>query len=164
VLEAVSIATGETVNLAMLRGQTVVQVAQIDSRFLLGTTDWVNVEVPPHCSALGKVFYAEGVVPIPSGRMERRTPKTMTSPGAFRSQLERVRAAGYAEALGELELGSTPWPLQCATHPTSRRCARHLGPERRLAPQLPQLRSLLKAHAEDLSHILGRQTRKDGAA
>jgi len=105
VLEAVSIATGETVNLAMLRGQTVVQVAQIDSRFLLGTTDWVNVEVPPHCSALGKVFYAEGVVPIPSGRMERRTPKTMTSPGAFRSQLERVRAAGYAEALGELELG-----------------------------------------------------------
>ena len=39
-----------------------VQVAQVDSRFILGTRDWTQVDVPAHCSSLGKVFFAWGVV------------------------------------------------------------------------------------------------------
>ena len=37
-----------------------VHVAQVDSRFLLGTQDWIQVDVPPHSSALGKVLYESG--------------------------------------------------------------------------------------------------------
>ena len=38
--------THETVHLSVTRGEQVVQVAQVDSRFLLGTRDWTEVEVP----------------------------------------------------------------------------------------------------------------------
>ncbi len=46
----------ETVNLAVPRGSEVVQIAQVDSRYLLGATNWVGVDVPAHCTALGKVL------------------------------------------------------------------------------------------------------------
>ncbi len=165
VLQAVSEATGETVNLAMVRHRTVVQVAQIDSTFLLGTTNWVDVEVPAHLSALGKVFYAESVIPIPAEQMERRTPKSITDPREFRRCLERIRTAGYAEALGELEIG-----LDAIAAPVRDRAGHVVaalgisGPSDRLGLQLPQLVLLLKSHALELSHILGQPMRKDGAA
>ena len=57
-LEAIGAETQETVNLSVARGSHVVQVAQVDSRYLLGTRDWTQVDVPTHCSSLGKVFLA----------------------------------------------------------------------------------------------------------
>ena len=69
-LEAVGEATHETVNLSMARGERVVQVAQVDSQFLLGTRDWTQVDVPAHCSSLGKVFLAWDVVALPAGPLE----------------------------------------------------------------------------------------------
>src|SRR5699024_4837110 len=50
-LQRLSEETGETVNLAVPGPNGVVQVAQVDSTFVLGATNWVDVEVPPHCSA-----------------------------------------------------------------------------------------------------------------
>jgi hypothetical protein len=38
------------------------QIAQVDSSYMLGATNWVGLGVPFHCSALGKVFLAYGVV------------------------------------------------------------------------------------------------------
>ena len=57
-MEEIGEQTSETVHLSVTRGEKVVQVAQVDSRYLLGTRDWTEIEVPAHCSALGKVFYA----------------------------------------------------------------------------------------------------------
>src|SRR3954452_1609591 len=54
VLEAVRRRTGETVHLGVARGASVVHVAQVDSTFLLAARDWNQVDVPPHCSSLGK--------------------------------------------------------------------------------------------------------------
>ena len=71
-LEAISEATHETVNLSMARGERVVQVAQVDSQFLLGTRDWTQVDVPAHCSSLGKVFLAWDAVDLPPGRWRHR--------------------------------------------------------------------------------------------
>lgn len=104
-LERIAAATGETVNFAVPRGQGLVQVAQIDSRFLLGATNWVGVEVPPHCSALGKVLYAFGRLELPSGPMEGRTPSTVTSPDRLSRELAEVRRRGWALAWEELEAG-----------------------------------------------------------
>ena len=58
--------TGETVNLGVPRRGTVVQVAQVDSAYYLGSRDWVGTDVPAHCSALGKILYAHGALPSPA--------------------------------------------------------------------------------------------------
>src|SRR5690606_28196185 len=46
---------GETINLSVPRGDAVVQVAQVDSKYRLSATNWMDVDTPPHCSALGKI-------------------------------------------------------------------------------------------------------------
>ncbi len=105
VMARVAERTGETVNFAVPHGAGVSQVAQIDSTYLLGTTNWVGVDVPPHCSALGKVMYAYGALNLPSGPLVRRTPHTVSSVAELARQLETVRRRGYAVTHGELEVG-----------------------------------------------------------
>jgi DNA-binding IclR family transcriptional regulator len=164
-LEAISKATGETVNLAVVRGNAVVQIAQIDATFLLGTTNWVDVDVPPHCSALGKIFYAEGMLPVPRTAFERRTEHTITDPAVLECQLEDIRRDGYAQAFGELEIG-----LDAIAAPVRDRTGVVVaaigisGPSDRIHHLLHQLGELLKSHAQELSSVLGHQTRKEGAA
>ena len=70
--------TGETVNLAVARGRSVTHRAQIDTPHLVGAMNWIDIEVPPHCSALGKAMYTFGALPFPEGRLERRTEHTIT--------------------------------------------------------------------------------------
>jgi IclR family transcriptional regulator, acetate operon repressor len=168
-LEAVSRDTGETVNLAIVRNSTVVQIAQIDSTFLLGTTNWVDVDVPPHCSALGKVFLAAHTIPLPRHEMERLTDRTVTSPAALERELEQVRRQGFATALGELETG-----LDAIAAPVRDRAGGVVaaigisGPSGRINKQLRRLGKLLNSHAHGLSEVLGHdprdETRKEGAA
>lgn len=79
-LDEISAATGETVNLAVALGSTVSQVAQVNSRYLLGTTNWVDVDVPPHCSALGKVLYAAQLIPLPADRWSAVQPTPSPTP------------------------------------------------------------------------------------
>src|SRR6188472_443314 len=88
--------THETVHLSVARGDRVAQVAQVDSRFLLGTRDWTEVEVPAHTSALGKVFYAWGALPIPKNGLERLTDATVVDPDELRREGARARKRGWA--------------------------------------------------------------------
>ncbi|MGO2863339.1 MAG: IclR family transcriptional regulator [Brevibacterium sp.] len=104
-LQRLSEETGETVNLAVPSANGVVQVAQVDSTFVLGATNWVDVEVPPHCSALGKVMYAFEVIPLPTGRLERRTPHTLGSRKELTDNLAEVRERGFALVHEEFEAG-----------------------------------------------------------
>ncbi|WP_309131054.1 IclR family transcriptional regulator [Brevibacterium sp.] len=105
ILQRLSEETGETVNLAVPGAAGVVQVAQVDSTYVLGATNWVDVEVPPHCSALGKVMFAFDVISIPSGRLERRTPHTLGSRKELMENLAEVRARGYSIVHEEFEEG-----------------------------------------------------------
>jgi IclR family transcriptional regulator, acetate operon repressor len=98
--------TGETVNLGVPRGAGLVeQIAQVDSRYLIGGTNWVGLSVPVHCAALGKVLLAYGAAELPPGRLERRTAQTLTSRAAIQADLRRVRERGYGVTTGELEPG-----------------------------------------------------------
>jgi len=98
-------ATGETVNLGVERDGMVEQIAQVDSAYLIGATNWLGRPVPLHCAALGKVLLAYGTAKPPPGRLERRTPKTITSRSALDADLAAVRRRGYAIIDGELEPG-----------------------------------------------------------
>jgi DNA-binding IclR family transcriptional regulator len=107
-LERLGKATGETINLGVVSNGTVEQIAQVDSTYLIGGTNWVGMSVPLHCSALGKVLLAYGTAQLPPGRpdtLERRTDKTITTEAALRADLAAVRARGYAVADEELEPG-----------------------------------------------------------
>lgn len=164
-LEAVSRDTGETVNLAVVRGNTVVQVAQIDSTFLLGSINWLDVDVPPHCSALGKVFFAAGVIPLPRGPMERRTEHTITSQAAMKRELDAIRRQGYATASGELEIGLDAIAAPVfGSHGKVVAALGVSGPSDRIQSHLERQALQLLAHAHELSLLLGHKSRKEGAA
>ncbi len=104
-LERLGKATGETVNLGVARNGMVEQIAQVDSTYLIGGTNWVGMSVPLHCSALGKVLLAHGAAQLPPGGLERRTGKTITTEAVLRADLAAVRARGYAVTDEELEPG-----------------------------------------------------------
>jgi IclR family transcriptional regulator, acetate operon repressor len=98
--------TGETVNLGVARdGGLVEQIAQVDSKYLIGGTNWVGLTVPLHCAALGKVLLAFGAAELPDSRLERRTDRTITSRSVLAGELTAVRERGYAVTIEELEPG-----------------------------------------------------------
>jgi IclR family transcriptional regulator, acetate operon repressor len=104
-LDRLGAATGETVNLGVAANGMVEQIAQVDSTYLIGGTNWVGLSVPMHCAALGKVLLAYGVARLPPGRLEHRTARTITSRAALRASLAEVRRLGYAVTDEELEPG-----------------------------------------------------------
>ncbi|SDS73809.1 DNA-binding transcriptional regulator, IclR family [Nocardioides scoriae] len=105
VLEEVGAATGETVHLAVDNGGRVEHVAQVDGTYLLGARDWNDVEVPLHCSALGKVLLAWKVLELPAGRLLQLTDQTITTRVDLEGDLEWARQRGYAVTHDELEVG-----------------------------------------------------------
>jgi DNA-binding IclR family transcriptional regulator len=104
-MEHLSQVSRETVNLAVPRGGQVVQIDQVDGQYLIGAVNWVGVDVPAHCTALGKVLYAYGTLPLPLGNLERRTPHSPVDRAQFDHALVEVRRRGWAASLDELELG-----------------------------------------------------------
>lgn len=157
-LQRLSEETGEASHLAVPSGGKVVQVAQVDSTYLLGSGNWVDIEVPPHCSALGKVLYAYDAIPLPTGRLERRASRTLTSRSALLADLETIREAGFAVAHDELEDG-----LDALASPvfgpggTIIAAVGISGPTLRLEPDHARLGALLVREAETLSRSLQRQ-------
>jgi len=97
--------TGETVNLGVARDGLVEQIAQVDSRYLIGGTNWLGRPVPLHCAALGKVLLAYDAAQLPPGRLDARTSQTITSRAALEEDLRAVRRRGYAVTDEELEPG-----------------------------------------------------------
>ncbi len=105
VLETLAEKSGETANLAIVGNGYVELIDQVDGRYLLGATNWIGTQVPYHCSALGKVLLAYGVVKIPNGRLEKRAPRSITTRPALLAELELVRRQGFATIKDELEEG-----------------------------------------------------------
>lgn len=164
VLEAVSEATGETVNLGMPRGDRVVHVAQVDSRFLLGTRDWTEVDVPAHASSLGKVLYAYAALPLPLGPLEQLTARTVADVPTLRRELAGCRRRGYATTVDELELGLSGVAAPVVDTRGDVIAALGLsGPTPRLESTLAAHGRQLKKHAEQLTALLARR-RKAGVA
>ncbi len=156
VMERVSAATGETVNLGAPRGNRVLHVAQVDSRYILGTRDWTQVEVPPHVSSLGKVLLAHGVLPVTAGPFVRLTPSSAGSPQELARHLDVVRGQGWAATVDELEPGLTgvAAPVRAGEDGPVLGALGVSGPTQRLADRLPETGRLLIEQAADLTALL----------
>lgn len=161
-LERVGEETGETVNLGVASGDTVLHVAQVDSSFVLGATNWVDVDVPPHCSALGKVMYAFDAIPIPRGRLESRTAHTLTTRKALEQDLDGVRKIGYAVTRSEFEEGLDAIAAPVRSPDGSIHAAIGIsGPSLRMADEDRRFGKLLVDEANVLSKVLARRLRKN---
>jgi DNA-binding IclR family transcriptional regulator len=164
-MEAISEQTHETVNLSVARGDRVVQVAQVDSRYMLGTRDWTEVDVPAHCSSLGKVFYAYAVLPLPPGPLERRTAATLADVGELRQEGARIRGRGWADTVDELEVGLTGLAVPVERGGGEVIAALGIsGPTPRLAGRLDELGHYLLDQSAQLSTLLRGRTPKEGVA
>jgi len=172
-LERLGAATGETINLGVASRSMVEQIAQVDSTYLIGGTNWVGLSVPLHCAALGKVLLAHGAAELPPGRLIRRTGHTITSREALQADLAEVRRRGYAVTNEELEPG-----LVAVAAPVYRDGATVVaalsvsGPATRLTRSRISATAIrCMAEASALSAVLGyrpgpsrRQPQKEGAA
>ncbi|MGH3390130.1 MAG: IclR family transcriptional regulator [Actinomadura sp.] len=103
-------AVGESANLAMLDGDQVVYVAQVQSRHSMRMFTEVGRRVHPHCTAVGKAVLAHLPPPDVQAMLARtgmppQTEHTITEPGRFAAELGRVRDQGYAMDDGEQEIG-----------------------------------------------------------
>lgn len=163
-LERIAEETDETVNLGVPRGDTVIHAAQIDSNFILGATNWIDVVVPPHCSALGKVMYAFEAIRLPKDPLETRTPETVRDLVTLKRQLKTVRLQGYAVTRGEFEEGLDA--LAAPVHGSSGRLLAAIGvsgPSFRLEQSHREIGELLVGESARLSRILARRARKEAA-
>ena len=154
--------SGETINLGIPASGRVELLAQRDSRHFLGSTNWVGRQVSAHGSALGKVFFAFGSLPLPPEPYERLTPATATSVEEL--ALGAIRARGYATAVEELEPGL--WAVAAPVRDRSGAVVAALsvsGPTVRLRPGLlDRIGRKLLADSSDLSTRLGHDDRKRG--
>ena len=167
--------TGETVNLGVARdGGLVEQIAQVDSTYLIGGTNWVGLTVPLHCAALGKVLLAYGAAELPRGRLEQRTSRTITSRTALAGELAAVRERGYAVTIEELEPGlvAIAAPVFVASSIAGRATAVAAlsvsGPaSRRTGGRLPAAAEACMTAARSVSALLGhniRTNQEEGAS
>jgi IclR family transcriptional regulator, acetate operon repressor len=141
-LEALSEASGETINLAVPGPLGVDHLAQIESRHFLGTGQWVGRRVPYHTTAVGKVLMAFGAHPEHEHLAD---------------QLATVRRAGYATAVDELEVGLTGLAAPVVAAGGQALAALSIsGPTLRLtAERIAELHPTLIDEARALGHEMG---------
>lgn len=162
--------TGETIHLAVPRAGTAMHVDQVESTYLLGSRDWLGVDVPAHTSALGKVLFAWEALELPQGRLEQLTPSSVASGGELAATLRGIRRAGFATAVDELEIGLSAIAAPVFLDGRAVAAIGLSGPTSRLSPTFPATGPVVVAHARALSTRLGRirkgaaNPQKEGAA
>lgn len=153
--------SGETVNLAILQGDQVINIDQITPANQLVNVNWVGKQTPLHCTSNGKVLLAfmpdEERWRLLQGSLQRLTPRTIVDSRVLERQLLRVHDDGYAFTVEELEIG-----LNAVAAPVRGADGRVLaavsvsGPSYRVTPQrLPELGELTRRTAEAMSRRMG---------
>jgi IclR family acetate operon transcriptional repressor len=102
-LEELTQETGETATLSVPGEQDAVTVDFVQSGASVQSVARLGRPSVAHATAAGKVLLAFGEVRLPSGRLQRFTPRTITDPRKLATAVERVRSGGWAEAAGERE-------------------------------------------------------------
>ena len=102
-------AVGETVNVAVKDGRTVVSIDQVIGSSTVTTVNWVGQRTPMHATSAGKVFLAH-MSPMSSRptwpvAWNAITEQTIVDARILVQQLETVRSQGYAQTLEEHEVG-----------------------------------------------------------
>jgi DNA-binding IclR family transcriptional regulator len=108
--------TGETVQLAIFEGSSVLYTRIFESQQGVRMSVQIGSRAPAHCTAVGKVLLAfqsaEVIRDVVAAGLARLTDNTMVDPKVLESELASVRARDYAIDDEESEVG-----LRCAAAP-----------------------------------------------
>ncbi len=109
VLRDLRAATGESVNLAIMRDDCLIYLNSLESAGAVKIRSHMGLRLPAHCAAEGKVLLAfaapEDAARVAYAGLAALTPNTITEPEALLSELRVVRERGYATDYEESELG-----------------------------------------------------------
>ena len=165
VCEQLSQQTQETVNIAVLDRDEVVNIDQVIGSSSVVSVNWLGRRNPLHCASTGKVLLAF----LPDALqarllrppLERLTEHTITDLTQLKRHLGEVRRVGYAVTREELDLGMNAVAAPVRTHDERVVAALSVaGPSYRMAQaRLPELGELTQQAARQLSAQLGFQAR-----
>jgi DNA-binding IclR family transcriptional regulator len=103
-LEALTEAIGETTTLSLPYRDGTITVDFVQSPSSVRSVAEVGRPSVAHATATGKVFlaYSDGAAPTV---LASYTPRTITDRGTLEAQIRQVRQRGWAQAVGEREIG-----------------------------------------------------------
>jgi len=166
ILQELAEATRETVNLAVLDGDLVLNIDQIAGTRSVVSVSWVGRRTPVHCTSNGKVLLAfassserDRLLSFP---LERRTPNTITDPSMLGEELDKVRRRGWARTVEELEegLNAVAAPVRRADGVVAAAVS-VAGPAFRMrSVELPRIGRLAVDAAESISRSMGYDERR----
>jgi len=119
--------TRETIHLGLFTGTEAIYIEKLEARDFFAVQSYVGMSMKLHCTAIGKCILAN----LPSverrkllggGRLERSTPRTLTSLPALDEELDKVLQAGYAIDDEENHVG-----IRCVAAPVFREDGAVLG-------------------------------------
>jgi len=160
-LKALAEECEETVNLAILAGDGVINVDRIPSPHRVRNIGWVGRKMPLHCVSAGKVFLAympeEEVERFLNSKLPRLTKYTITDPAELRKELQQVRELGYGVGLEELEEGLNAVAAPIRDYRGKVVAAISVsGPSFRLTREkIPEVAEMTKRAADEVSRHLG---------
>jgi IclR family transcriptional regulator, acetate operon repressor len=170
VLEDLAERTQETVNLAVLDGDAVLNVDQITSPRTVASRSWVGRRTPWHCTSNGKVLVAWLPEPdrerLLSVRLEPHTDKSITDAAALRAQLAEIGTRGYGQTIEELEQGlnAVAAPIRGADGQVVAAVS-VAGPAFRMRPgELPRVARLVMDAGAAISRRMGYTERRHSVA
>jgi len=92
--------SGQTLHLAILRGADVIYLEKLAGRKGVRTPAVIGDRLPAHCTAVGKALLAfsgaDTAAGALSGPLRRRTAQSLLTAEQVRSQLDAIRASGFA--------------------------------------------------------------------
>lgn len=107
--EQLARASGETATFELLIDGDIVPIEQATASNSVVTVSWLGRRYPVHCTASGKAFLAFGPAAarerLLAGRLDKITPRTITSRRELESELDEARRSGVARTHEELEMG-----------------------------------------------------------
>ncbi len=94
---------GETATLSVAGGYEAVTVDFVQSPSSVQGVAQLGRPSVAHATATGKVLLAFGGIGLPPGPLRRYTARTIADPRALAREIERARARGWSDAVGERE-------------------------------------------------------------
>jgi len=155
-----------TGHIGVLDGSYIVYVEKSEVLGAVRLTTWIGRRTLVHSTSMGKALLAnlsEREVDhiLAEGGMPQFTPKTITSPAAFKKELEKVRANGYAVSNEENELGVRAVGAAVFNHSGRPVAAVNLGGSTLhiRSKDIPRLGLIVRTCAERMSAQLGYRPR-----
>lgn len=159
--EALAAEVGETVNVAILDGDRVINISEVRGASAVAVHTWVGQSTPPHATSSGKVLLAHALdldlAQLLGRRLPKYTERTLTDVRQLDHELAGVRERGWAATQEEYEIGLNALAAPVRDHSGRVVAAVSVsGPSYRLSPDdFPGVAARLTAAAREVSRRLG---------